>query len=751
MLLDYSKLTHDEITSQLTSYLESKDSWRNLTGLSPTTNLIEVVSAVGELLIYLLERRAEELYPGTARFDSSVMMLAQGLNYNPRRKTAATTELEFILKDSDTQLEIEAVSAFTIPPYTRVESATNPGIIFITAEGINFNPGESRKTVTAYQGSILTKTFTSSGYPLQRFYINESNIDNTFFYVDVNSASWTVLLSLAESQESDKIVVARTLPAYSGVSLLFGDNVNGMIPPQGGTILVTMLITDGKTGNINVIGDINNLLDTITTPSNTFMTVSNITSASGGANEESIQSIKENASKVFVVAERSMISKNNWLYQMKKFPGIKQLNVFGEFDTNPTNPNQELANLVYLRILGELDSNGTPTKVKDIDGNLTQFGTNVLTYADKYKGITVRIDMEDAEIVDLIITINAIIGRDKNSSIVSNKIDAIINSNINYDTMSVGQPLYLSEIYKIIQGNVTELSHSFVNLQSYELGGTQDLQLANIYPLNTQLKNIKPLTFKLLLNDVLIAEDDGNGNLVATTFTPIDNPATPPSATLNGTTGGITEGTFKYKTVFIADNIGHSTPSSVSNTVTIDFTVSAWSSIVTYNQGDSVSYLGSNYICLISNLNKIPGNPGSEIYWSIFYPDEGKQIDVTVPVGLSTRITRRDIYRQVNSDPFYYVGSIYDNTSTLYTDNMPIGTGGDELTITTNNTAKYFDDSGATITYETGIGANLKFNAINTGDNFYYQYEQDLEGNTIPESNQILHIKVKNIDVVYQE
>lgn len=754
MLLDYSKLSHDELVSQLRSYLESKDSWKGLTDLSTTSNIIQVTSAIGELLIYLLERRAEELYLGTARLDNSIMLLAQGLNYNPRRKTSATTTIEFIFKDEASQLETEVPvgGSFDIPAYTRIQSSSNPDIVFVTAEAVSFEEGDSRKSVQAYQGRIINKTFISTGYPLQRYYIEEENIENDFLFVTVNNVQWTVQLSLAGSEESDEVVVVRTLPGYVGVSLLFGDNINGKIPPANTTIQMTGLISDGKLGNINTLDDINIILDegSIPVPTGYFITATNTAAAAGGADEETMTSIKENANKVFVVSERSMISKTNWIYQMKRYPGIRQLNVYGEYDIASITPDPNLANIVYLRILGELDESGQPTKVRNNDGSLTQLGQNILAYAEKYKSITVRVDLEDAQVVDLIMSVEGIITRDKNSSIIRNKVDSVISGNINYDTITVGQPLYLSEAYKVIQTNVPELSYSFVKFEAFDLGGIQDINEPNSYQFNTSLKNIKRLSFKLFLNELLIATDNGQGVLVAETFTPVINP-TAPSIQINPTPGAIDDGDYKYKVVFISENIGHTEPSPESNEVTISLTPTAWNNSTAYVVGNIVSHNSSNYICTLDNTNVEPGEVGSEPYWGVFYPSSGLRVSVTVPVSESDRVTRRDIYRQKNAGLWFYVGSLYDNETVLFEDNVDNGALVEELDITTNNTDKYFDDTGANIDYVTGIGNPLKFNAIIDGTPFYYRYEQDLNGNITPELNQILNIKTKDISINYQD
>jgi hypothetical protein len=92
MPLDYANYDFDTLTQQLIDRLKAnpdspwKDTYRSSTGQM----LIELYAYIANLVLYYIERRAEESYIETAQLKSSVVNLVRLVGYIPNRAVSAT-------------------------------------------------------------------------------------------------------------------------------------------------------------------------------------------------------------------------------------------------------------------------------------------------------------------------------------------------------------------------------------------------------------------------------------------------------------------------------------------------------------------------------------------------------------------------------------------------------------------------------------------------------------------------------------
>ena len=151
--LDFSQYNYDALVKQLRSILKTKDSWKDLDVESGTGNLlIELFSFVTEMMMYYLERRAQESYIDTAQNRSSVVRLVSLLNYRPKRKTSSEGNLKFrILSGS-----IYAYDIY-LPKGLVVKTAAN--IVFIVKKSAVLRAGQINiDLVEGIQGQLRTQS-----------------------------------------------------------------------------------------------------------------------------------------------------------------------------------------------------------------------------------------------------------------------------------------------------------------------------------------------------------------------------------------------------------------------------------------------------------------------------------------------------------------------------------------------------------------------------------------------------------------
>ena len=121
--------------------------------------------------------------------------------------------------------------------------------------------GSSFISVPFMQGEIETQTFTSNGTALQSFNpVIKGMTDHENVAVRVNGKAWHKVNSLydmpaydSNNPELSECFMVKTSPTI-GISIFFGNDNFGKIPPSGALIEVVYIKTSGLSGNSNSTG-----------------------------------------------------------------------------------------------------------------------------------------------------------------------------------------------------------------------------------------------------------------------------------------------------------------------------------------------------------------------------------------------------------------------------------------------------------------------------------------------------------------
>lgn len=328
-LINYVDYDFDRLVQQLINRLKATDTWKDTYRSSTGQMMIELYAYVANLVLYYIERRAEESYLDTAQLKSSVINLVRLLNYNPKRKVSATGVLRFTLGAAHARRVI-------VPKYTLCK--TSGGINYITEEDAIMVPGQLVADVNAVQGLLIQLNVSSSGIANQEYPISDLSIENTRFYVYVNGEQWTQVSSFTSSTNTSKNYVIRT-ELDETITVLFGDDVFGRSPASGDTILFTYVRSDGVNGNVYESGKVTTVGTTIYDEDSTVVndiSVSNTDAFIGGDDAEDIETIRTDAPQVFKTGERA-VTKADFVAIIKNYAGVADANVWGEAEENPAN------------------------------------------------------------------------------------------------------------------------------------------------------------------------------------------------------------------------------------------------------------------------------------------------------------------------------------------------------------------------------------------------------------------------------
>lgn len=281
--------------------------------------LASMFSGLVEQLNYYIDNSARESFLGTAIRYSSVVKLVNILDYRIKTRVPATVELYFTYLDSD-NLPVEITEPGIIPASTIVTTQT--GIQFLTEDSIEVPIGSSYGKVSARQvvRVLGVNLGTTDGTPYQE-YIIPGNYAHNSIEITIDSVPWILVRTLSTSLPEDKHFIVQVgedqIPRIT-----FGNGINGAIPPSSFDIIANYFLTEGAEGNNVNRGTINTITTPLILPNPaTQVKVRNNLPPTGGADLESIESIRFNAPLVTKAVERA-VTKEDFNYLSRQADGV---------------------------------------------------------------------------------------------------------------------------------------------------------------------------------------------------------------------------------------------------------------------------------------------------------------------------------------------------------------------------------------------------------------------------------------------
>lgn len=362
--LNYSKISYEDTLSQVSAILNLQtprlqDFFNSSTGRM----LHELFSAYTELLYRGIESGLLESYSPLATKLSSALVDAASKGYSIRRPVPAGSSLYVVLEGTVSHYS----GSFTIKKKSSLSINSYP---FITLDDYTFKWDATGKVVAPtagagiIQGYLKTATFNAEeGKIFQSFEIADPTFseyfgdsdplydqvpENRITVVKVDGVAWEIDRrslynadqSTAPSMNGGKLIKSTNYKCFistnaeGNVQILFGDGIISAIP--SGEIEVTYLSTAGVSGNLYNSKDLKidaQNIDIESYPVNSIG-LDNISfyldeSAVGGADIESIDSIRYNSPKIFAALDRA-VTTDDYKAILLTMPNVAHALAFGE-------------------------------------------------------------------------------------------------------------------------------------------------------------------------------------------------------------------------------------------------------------------------------------------------------------------------------------------------------------------------------------------------------------------------------------
>jgi uncharacterized phage protein gp47/JayE len=328
--IDYTNLGYDALReSMLAIARETLPEWTDQSENDLGVLLIELFAYASDITLYYQTRIASQLFPATSDDPESLVQLLRLLGYELRSAPPATVELS-VAVDAGQALPL------TIPGGTAFQAQT-PGGELLRFEAVRdttittgaLGPvleGNLRwfLPVTAVEGRTVADELlgASDGSPNQLYRLGEGPVIGGSITVTVTdpngSTRWHEVPSLATATPVERCFATQRA-ADGRVTLLFGDGVNGAIPPRSGAlstveVLATYRVGGGPSGNVPPG-------TTFTSPVSALRQVVAPAGGTGGAAPESVESARDLAPRLFRAQERAVTS-DDYVELALRTPGV---------------------------------------------------------------------------------------------------------------------------------------------------------------------------------------------------------------------------------------------------------------------------------------------------------------------------------------------------------------------------------------------------------------------------------------------
>jgi hypothetical protein len=452
--VDYTSRDYASIRDDMISLIPALlPEWTSTDASDFGITLVEVFAYEGDSQNYYIDRAANEGFISTATQRSSVLSIAQMLGYTPSTGTPATVTLTFSNSTG---------SPITVPALTQVATTTNVNgvstqIIFETDSAVTI-AATSTATITATQGQTIFYEYVgdSNGSVNQVFSLSKTPLISKTTSVIIGSLVGGIPTGTLYTEVPYLIDAGYNDPSYTVYTdannisyITFGDGISGRIPPIN-SIYVTYRIGNGAAGNVGpntLTYQLNNVV--------AGLRVINSSAASGGADQETTDSIRLNAPLAYRALNRA-VSLSDYSAIAVQVPSIAKAMADSGSAYNSI--------IMYIAPFGDT-SLGTPGV--DITGNTTTAFNNASTALGEYiigkAPASTTITINPPVYVPINISLTAHILPQYKQTDVTNAITNALNTTFDFDNVVFADNIVLQYIHNALI-NISGIDYADITL-----------------------------------------------------------------------------------------------------------------------------------------------------------------------------------------------------------------------------------------------------------------------------------------------
>ncbi len=332
--LQVTELDFDLIKDNLKTFLKNQNEFTdyNFEG-SGMSQIVDLLAYNTHYLAMNANFAMNEAFLDTATLRSSVVSHAKKLGYTPRSARAPIAYVDVTLNSS---VAASATLAKGTRFTTKIDGSTYG---FVTNTDLSVTPSNGIMrfiNVPIYEGTLVTSRYTVDLNNIeQKFVVTDTRADTTTLQVSVqNSTSdltttvYTLATDITQVTSGANVYFIQE-GADGKFEVYFGDGVVGSAISNGNIVQLQYVVTNKTKANGA------NLFSTTSVDGETDVTVATLIAARGGAEPESITSIKFNAPLDYSSQGRAVTTQDYKTILPQVYAATKSVQVWGGEDNDP--------------------------------------------------------------------------------------------------------------------------------------------------------------------------------------------------------------------------------------------------------------------------------------------------------------------------------------------------------------------------------------------------------------------------------
>ena len=423
--LQVSDFDFDDIKANLKSFLQDQSEFQDydFEG-SGFAVLLDLLAYNTHYLGFNANMLANEMYLDSADVRKNIVSLAKMLGYTPTSPKSPTATVDILMNNIPTTVATITMAkgtAFT----TSVDSETYQ---FVTNAIHTLTPTNGVykfSSIPLYEGTLVTFKYTADSTDVdQRFVIPSVSADTSTLKVSVqNSASdtttstYTLATGITSINATSKVYFLQEMEDGK-FEVYFGDDVLGNKLDDGNIVILEYIVSNKDEANgassFTLSGSIGGYSD---------VTLTTVSSAQGGAEAQTKESIRYNAPLQYSAQDRAVTTGDYETIVQSLYPNAQSVSAWGgEDDETP----------VYgvVKIAIKAASGSTLT-------NTTK--TNLVTQLKKYNVASVRPEIVDPETTSILLTTNVKFDQNSANKTADTLKSDILTTLTNYNTNTLTQ------------------------------------------------------------------------------------------------------------------------------------------------------------------------------------------------------------------------------------------------------------------------------------------------------------------------
>lgn len=386
---------------------------------NPFIRLLSVWAGLMEMVGYYSDNNAREAFLATARQWKSGVAHAKSRDYRIRAVIPATVDLKAYLVNS-------SIADVVIPAGTEI--ATREGVIFRTVNSATIVAGQLEVTISC--SNIIPETGQligiSNGIANQLFILGEDVADSQVEII-VGGDTYLPVSSFGKSLSEDKHFIV-SVDANRQVYVLFGDGVNGMVPPNTSDIVANYFLSSGAEGNVGALMIIN-LQTVLSLPPDAVLRFKNVSAATGGNDIESLVDLQKKIPLNTATLDRA-VTPDDYRDVALLCNGVAQaVQAF------------KCGKVVPIYIVPNGGGLATNTLLKNVE----------LWFEDK-RMTTTKVDAVAAGIIEVVLDIDAVAKPNFfNASASANLMTSLLEAG-SVENQEIGGSVYIGDLYQVTEG-----------------------------------------------------------------------------------------------------------------------------------------------------------------------------------------------------------------------------------------------------------------------------------------------------------